>query len=258
LLYTSRFFAYEGPIHSHSQDELIHVLRGEISLGSLRAGQGDTLFVAADQPYRFRAGASGFAFLNYRRAASVMTMRATGETIVENGRATGMKPPVDGDGVVIQDALHARHRTHDRARRSRDDPPDGGEDPAVDAEEGDEEGGRDVMAESGKLDPSKGWRAVEARLDATTDPRQRAILACLRDHLLAEAKGDFDLLLSTLAPRPDYHFWIDGSGFGAGPRGLAGVRAHYEQLFEEGRSVCEYDIERIVVDRDVVVTEGWF
>ena len=114
------------------------------------------------------------------------------------------------------------------------------------------------MAESGKLDPSKGWRAVEARLDATTDPRQRAILTCLRDHLLAEAKGDFDLLLSTLAPRPDYHFWIDGSGFGAGPRGPAAVRAHYEQLFEEGRSVCEYDIERIVVDRDVVVTEGWF
>ena len=114
------------------------------------------------------------------------------------------------------------------------------------------------MAEPGKLDPSKGWRAVEARLDATTDPRQRAILACLRDHLLAEAKGDFDLLLSTLAPHPDYHFWIDGSGFGAGPRGLAGVRAHYVQLFEEGRSVCEYDIERIVVDRDVVVTEGWF
>ena len=114
------------------------------------------------------------------------------------------------------------------------------------------------MAEAGKLDPSKGWRAVEARLDETTDPRQRAILACLRDHLLAEARGDFDLLLSTLAPHPDYHFWIDGSGFGAGPRGPAGVRAHYEQLFEEGRSVCEYDIERIVVDRDVVVTEGWF
>jgi quercetin dioxygenase-like cupin family protein len=92
LLYTSRIFGYEAPVHSHSQDELIHVLRGEIFQGSLRAGPGDTLFVAADQPYRFRAGASGFAYLNYRRAASVMTMRATGQTILENGRATGMKP----------------------------------------------------------------------------------------------------------------------------------------------------------------------
>jgi len=101
LLYTSRSFAFEAPVHSHSQDELIHVLRGEISLGPLRARPGDTLFVAADQPYRFRAGASGFAYLNYRRAASVMTMRATGETIVENGRATGMKPLVDGGDAVL-------------------------------------------------------------------------------------------------------------------------------------------------------------
>lgn len=114
------------------------------------------------------------------------------------------------------------------------------------------------MAERGKLDPAKGYRAVEERLDRTRDPRRRAILACLRDHLLAEMRGDFELLLSTLAPDPHYHFWVEGSGFGGGPRGLAAVRRHYEQLFEEGRSVCEYDIERIVVDDDCVVTEGWF
>jgi len=114
------------------------------------------------------------------------------------------------------------------------------------------------MGERGKLDPTKGYRAVEARLDRTTDPRRRAILACLRDHLLAEATGNFDLLLSTLAAEPQYKFWIEGSGFGDGPRGLAAVRSHYEQLFEEGRSVCEYDIDRIVVDDDVIVTEGWF
>ncbi|MBY0401193.1 nuclear transport factor 2 family protein [Myxococcota bacterium] len=114
------------------------------------------------------------------------------------------------------------------------------------------------MGETGKLDPTKGYRAVEERLDRTKDPRRRAVLACLRDHLLAEATGNFELLLSTLAPDPHYHFWVDGSGFGEGPRGLAAVRSHYEQLFEEGRSVCEYDIDRIVVDDDVVVTEGFF
>jgi hypothetical protein len=114
------------------------------------------------------------------------------------------------------------------------------------------------MSETGKLDPTKGYRAVEERLDRTQHARQRAILACLRDHLLAEATGNFDLLLSTLAAEPQYRFWVDGSGFGGGPRGLAAVRSHYEQLFEEGRSVCEYDIDRIVVDDDVVVTEGWF
>ena len=114
------------------------------------------------------------------------------------------------------------------------------------------------MAETSKLDPTKGYRAVEERLDRTKDPRRRAILSCLRDHLLAEATGDFELLVATLAPAPQYHFWVDGSGFGGGPRGLAAVRSHYEQLFEEGRSVCEYDIERIVVDEDDIVTEGWF
>jgi len=110
----------------------------------------------------------------------------------------------------------------------------------------------------GKMDPTKGYRAVEARLARVSDPRQRAMLECLRDHLLAEAEGDFELLLSTLSADPQYHFWIDGSGFGAGPRGLDAVTSHYTQLYDEHRNVCEYDIDRIVVDDDTIVTEGWF
>ncbi len=65
----------------------------------------------------------------------------------------------------------------------------------------------------GEMDLTKGYRAVEERLDRTQNPRQRAILECLRDHLLAEMRGDFDLLLSTLSADPEYHFWVDGSGF---------------------------------------------
>ncbi len=110
----------------------------------------------------------------------------------------------------------------------------------------------------GEMDLTKGYRAVEERLDRTQNPRQRAILECLRDHLLAEMRGDFDLLLSTLSADPEYHFWVEGSVFGDGPRGLDAVRAHYTQLYEEGRSVLEYDIDRIVVDDDNIVTEGWF
>ena len=90
LLYTARSFAYESPVHSHSQDELIHVLRGEVRIGSLVAGPGASIFIAAHQPYQFRSGPEGFAFLNYRRAASEMTIRGTGEKIVEAGAATGM------------------------------------------------------------------------------------------------------------------------------------------------------------------------
>jgi hypothetical protein len=108
------------------------------------------------------------------------------------------------------------------------------------------------------LDQDKGWRAVEERLERTTDARHRQLLANLRDHLRAEATADFDLLLGTLAPDPEYHFWIDGNGFGNGPKGLEAVTDHYRNLYRERRDVLEYDIDRIVVDDDTIVTEGWF
>jgi hypothetical protein len=108
------------------------------------------------------------------------------------------------------------------------------------------------------IDQDKGWRAVEERLARTTDARHRQLLTNLRDHLLAEATADFDLLLGTLGEHPEYHFWIEGSGFGAGPRGRAAVTSHYENLYRERRHVLEYDIERIVVDDETIVTEGWF
>jgi len=91
LLYTARAHAYESPIHSHSQDELIHVLEGEIELGSLHIAAGDTLFVAADQLYRLRAGDAGFAFLNFRRAGSRMRVQGRDELLVESGATTGMQ-----------------------------------------------------------------------------------------------------------------------------------------------------------------------
>jgi hypothetical protein len=110
------------------------------------------------------------------------------------------------------------------------------------------------------IDPTSGYRAVDARLARTTDPKKRALLQTLRDHLYAECTKDFPLLLSTLSADPDYKFWIDGAGFGAGPKGLGAVTAHYENLYAENRHVCDYRIERIIVDDqdDMIVTEGWF
>ena len=95
LLYTSRSCEFESQTHSHSQDELIHVLHGEIALGSLRLGPGATLFIAADQPYGFRAAAGGFGFLNYRRDASEMSVQGQDGTLVESGETTGMQPVSD-------------------------------------------------------------------------------------------------------------------------------------------------------------------
>ena len=109
-----------------------------------------------------------------------------------------------------------------------------------------------------KIDPNRSWAAVEERLATTENPRQRLLLQVLLDHLEAEATKDFDRLLSTLSNDPQYHFWIPDAGFDAGPKGHDAVTAHYTQLYEEGRNVVQYDIERIVVDDHCIVTEGVF
>ena len=108
------------------------------------------------------------------------------------------------------------------------------------------------------IDPTSGYRAVDARIARTTNPWHLKILGVLRDHLYAECTKDFPLLLSTLSGDPQYQFWIDSAGFGNGPKGLAAVTAHYENLYVENRHVCDFRIDRIVVDDDCIVTEGWF
>ncbi|WP_420640109.1 hypothetical protein [Candidatus Poriferisocius sp.] len=90
LLATERFGRFESSAHSHSQDELIHVLRGEIRIGRRRVGVGDTLWVASDRRYRLVSGEEGMCFLNYRRDASMMTSPTYDEPLLEAGESTGM------------------------------------------------------------------------------------------------------------------------------------------------------------------------
>jgi mannose-6-phosphate isomerase-like protein (cupin superfamily) len=93
LLHTGRSEAYESAPHSHSQDELIHVLRGELQLGAYRVGPGDTLAIAKDVRYRFRS--DGFAFVNYRRDVSHQTIDRDAPPILEGGEVHGFTPVMD-------------------------------------------------------------------------------------------------------------------------------------------------------------------
>jgi quercetin dioxygenase-like cupin family protein len=93
LLHTGRACAYESAAHSHSQDELIHVLQGELQLGAYRAGPGDTLAIAKDVRYRFRS--DGFAFLNYRRDVSHQTIDRDDPPVLEGGAVHGFTPVMD-------------------------------------------------------------------------------------------------------------------------------------------------------------------
>jgi hypothetical protein len=95
LLYTSRSVPYISSTHSHSVDELIHVMWGELRLGNQVVNPGDTVAVAADRRYGFRSGPEGFGFLNYRSDASQQVVARGSEPRLEGGLANGMIPVMD-------------------------------------------------------------------------------------------------------------------------------------------------------------------
>ena len=95
LLYTSRSVPYVSPAHSHSVDELIHLVAGEVWVGRRRLGPGATLAIAAHRRYGFRSGSEGFAFLNYRADASQQTLGRGTPPVKEGGAAHGLEPVMD-------------------------------------------------------------------------------------------------------------------------------------------------------------------
>ncbi len=103
LMRTGRDAAYISPAHSHSQDELIHVLSGEITLGRSTVGPGDTLWVQADRRYTFTGGSKGFSFLNYRRDASLHAVVRGGEPKLEGGATHGFAHVADVVDVSPRD-----------------------------------------------------------------------------------------------------------------------------------------------------------
>ena len=90
IFYTSRAEPYVSAGHSHSQDELIHMLWGEINVGRRKLTAGDTIAIPADLRYGFRSGPDGFGFLNYRPGASVQSFERGGPPRIEGGKANGM------------------------------------------------------------------------------------------------------------------------------------------------------------------------
>ena len=105
------------------------------------------------------------------------------------------------------------------------------------------------------LDQTLSARRVEERLEKTVSERQRSLLATVADHLRAESTADVDKLLATLTDQPDYHLWSGGRD--VGPKGRDDVLGYYAQLVEDRRQILEFDVDRIVVDDETVVTEGW-
>jgi hypothetical protein len=110
-------------------------------------------------------------------------------------------------------------------------------------------------ARMARLDPTKTWQKVEERLGRETDPRKRLLLENVLAHMRAESAGDIDGLMATLAPDPRYHQW-GATPADHGPKGRAAVEQFYRDFVASGATNLEYDVERLVVDDDCIVTEG--
>ena len=104
------------------------------------------------------------------------------------------------------------------------------------------------------IDQQVTWAAVEDRLAIETDPVLRHNLELVLAHMKSEAAGDIDGLLDTLAPNPSYHAY--GGDEASSPEGRDGVRKFYEDFIASGATKLQFDIDRLVVDRHCVLTEG--
>jgi len=107
------------------------------------------------------------------------------------------------------------------------------------------------------IDPTKTFRLLEERIAKTTNPRHLLMLKRLLDHAMGEANLDLDLVMSTLTANPRYVAW--GAPADMSPVGRQAVRTFYEEsILKGGQWFLEFDMDRIVVDDDTIVTEGNF
>jgi hypothetical protein len=110
------------------------------------------------------------------------------------------------------------------------------------------------MSEVPKFEPERSWKALDERIERETDGRRHQLLEQVRDHMRCEIRGELDDLLATLVDEPHYHFW--GTPVEGGPKGRSAVEEFYRQMIAGGGNDFQFDIRRIVVDHDSVVTEG--
>ncbi|MCU1379004.1 MAG: hypothetical protein JWN29_1987 [Acidimicrobiales bacterium] len=104
------------------------------------------------------------------------------------------------------------------------------------------------------IDQTLTWSVVEERLDVETDPVLRRNLEQLLVHMKAEAAGDLDTLMATVAEDASYHAY--GAPPESNPKGKAAVRRFYEDFIASGATRLQFAIDRLVVDKRCILTEG--
>lgn len=104
------------------------------------------------------------------------------------------------------------------------------------------------------IEPHHSWLPLEARAATEENPRRKALVTAVRDHMEAEIKGQLEPLMDTLTREPIYHFW--GQPEPSVIEGRDAVRAFYSGMFATGGQQFEVVLDKVVVSDNHVVTEG--
>ena len=109
-----------------------------------------------------------------------------------------------------------------------------------------------------KLNPNNTWTMVEKRLQSETDPVLRENLELVLEHMKREAEGDIEGVVATLTDSPRYVMHVDPDVPMMNPNGSKdAVRAFYDlTIIQTGAHRLELACDRVIVDRDAVMTEG--
>jgi hypothetical protein len=110
------------------------------------------------------------------------------------------------------------------------------------------------MGTTAVIDQTITWRKVEERLATETDPVLVRNLELLLEHMRAEATLDMERLMATVSEHALYQNFaptgqVDLVGKGA-------VQQFYENFAASGAHKLHLDIDRLVVDRHCILTEG--
>ncbi len=106
------------------------------------------------------------------------------------------------------------------------------------------------------IDHSVTWQKPEARLAEETDPVLRRNLELLIEHMKAEASLDMDRLMATVSEKARYESFTGQPGNMGLLVGKAAVRKFYEDFAASGAYKLQLEIDRLIVDRRCILTEG--
>lgn len=104
------------------------------------------------------------------------------------------------------------------------------------------------------IDQNLTWVKVEQRLATETDPVLRRNLEMLLVHMKGEATLDLDAVMSTVSQNAKYQNFAGNTVHG--PVGRDEVLGFYQRFAASGAYKLHLDIDRLVVDRECILTEG--